>query len=518
MNYDPNKNKSMGYDPIPSTGNNTGYYMGQDSNLMNMMQTGGQATRGGAAFARAKQFQRDQERLDEAAEKEGRRQKRGGLFGSIGGLLGGVAGAALAPLTGGLSIPVAAGIGSALGKGAGEFLGAGKATEVDTKGTVFAQDAFGDVEEAGRDFNQGILGRAGVAGLKTGFTAGLAPGGGIYGKLGSKVRGGLLDSGIGAYSSGVVPTDAGVVIPASAEAELLGDVAIPEFDSSLPYLSPARAEAELLGDVVVPEFDSSLTDYSNMVTQPTIDAYQDSLLDSISLGEDNRLLDAARTSLAAQRSAEGTSARMERLLDVLQNPNREPIVEVGDFLPVSNNAPVSDADFISRYLARLPRPRTNFEDGGEVQNYQYGGFTSEDVLESQGLQLSDEQKKLFQSFDPTQIQSTTQDLSQGLLGMTSGQGLSSQGGGFGAQQRNISQALDQSQQALQGQIESAQRDFESQTLGTAADLVSGGAEIEVSENIPQQPPENPGSLFEIQEGADGRMYRFTFNGWEYYSG
>ena len=430
MNYDPNKNKSMGYDPIPSTGNNTGYYMGQDSNLMNMMQTGGQATRGGAAFARALQFQKDQERLDEAAEKEGRRQKRGGLFGSIGGLLGGVAGAALAPLTGGLSIPVAAGIGSALGKGAGEFLGAGKATEVDTEGTVFAQDAFGDVEEAGRDFNQGILGRAGAAGLKTGFTAGLTPGGGIYGKAGK-------------FGEGLKA----------------GNLA-----GSVPVSDTALANIDTLS---APIFDTKGISQTANVFDP---------------------MTGSRIGALADRDF-FTEGGLKQTLERLNPPSLENTDLLSDYFGSLKDVPdyLSNADYS---MPLVDGGSLQFEDGGEVQNYQYGGFTSEDVLESQGLQLSDEQKKLFQSFDPTQIQRTTQDLSQGLLGMTSGQGLSSQGGGFGAQQRNISQALDQSQQALQGQIASAQRDFESQTLGTAADIVAGGGEIEEIVDPPEPPSYN----------------------------
>ena len=115
------------------------------------------------------------------------------MFGSIGGLAGGLIGAALAPVTGGASLAIASGLGTALGKGLGERFGAGKAVDYDSSGTVFAQQAFRDVDEASEDFNQGILERAGVAGLKAGLTAGLTPGGGIYGTARAKA-GGLRSS------------------------------------------------------------------------------------------------------------------------------------------------------------------------------------------------------------------------------------------------------------------------------------------------------------------------------------
>ena len=60
----------------------------------------------------------------EDQEKEKKKAEKSGLFGSIGGLGGGILGAALAPATGGLSVagPI---LGSALGSGAGSALGGG---------------------------------------------------------------------------------------------------------------------------------------------------------------------------------------------------------------------------------------------------------------------------------------------------------------------------------------------------------------------------------------------------------
>lgn len=167
--------------------NMMGFDMGKSGSLMEMMQTGGQPSRGAAMLARSRQRQSDIKKLEDQQRAEAKRQKRGGLFGSIGGLAGGLLGAALAPVTGGASLALASGLGTALGKGLGERFGAGKAVDYDSSGTVFAQQAFRDVDEASEDFNKGMLERAGVAGLKAGLTAGLSPGGGIYGKVGGKL-------------------------------------------------------------------------------------------------------------------------------------------------------------------------------------------------------------------------------------------------------------------------------------------------------------------------------------------
>ena len=176
--------------------NMMGFYTGKSGSLMEMMQTGGQPSRGAAMLAQARQRQSDIKKLEDQQRAEAERQKRGGLFGSIGGLAGGLLGAALAPVTGGASLAIASGLGTALGKGLGERFGAGKAVDYDSSGTVFAQQAFRDVDEASEDFNKGMLERAGVAGLKAGLTAGFSPGGGIYGKVGGKLNEPLM-AGIG---------------------------------------------------------------------------------------------------------------------------------------------------------------------------------------------------------------------------------------------------------------------------------------------------------------------------------
>ena len=147
MNY--KSHTSKGYTPKPSGPNMKGYYMGESSNLLNMMQVGGQATRGGAVLAQALQMQSDRDKLEKFQRQEAKRQKKGGLFGSIGGFAGGLLGGAI----GG---PAGAALGAGLFKGIGERVGAGKARDYDESGTVYMQDAFGDVDTASEDYSKGI--------------------------------------------------------------------------------------------------------------------------------------------------------------------------------------------------------------------------------------------------------------------------------------------------------------------------------------------------------------------------
>ena len=175
--------KSKGYIPLRSGPNRAGFYSGPKDNLLNMMQTGGVPdaykksfgkTSGGAEFARAMQRVSDAKTLKEYQKNEAERQKKGGILGSVfslgGGLLGGAIGG-----------PAGAAIGSGLGKGFGEKWGAGEAQDVDMTGTVYGQQSFRDIEDASEEYNKGILGRAAISGIQTGLTAGLSPGGGIYG-------------------------------------------------------------------------------------------------------------------------------------------------------------------------------------------------------------------------------------------------------------------------------------------------------------------------------------------------
>ena len=168
--------KLKGYLPMKSGPNMMGFDMGKSGSLMEMMQTGGQPSSGAAMLARSRQRQSDTKRLEEIQREEAERQKKGGFFGNL-------VGTGLALVGGAVAGPVGAGIGKAIGTGLGQKFGAGKPVDYDTGDTVFAQQAFRDVDEASEDFNQGILSRSILEGAKTGLTAGLTPGGGIYGSL-----------------------------------------------------------------------------------------------------------------------------------------------------------------------------------------------------------------------------------------------------------------------------------------------------------------------------------------------
>jgi len=176
--------KAKGFLPVKSGPNLTGFYMGNSPSLMDMMQTGGPATRGGAALAQALQQQSDIQKLEEFQKKEGKRQGKGRLFGSIAKTVGGLLGSTLGP--------VGAGIGAGLGQRIGEGLGAGKSRSYDASGTVFGQQAFRDVDEASKDYTKGLGQRALVGGLEAGIGAALSPEG-LFGKK-SPVRAAIADS------------------------------------------------------------------------------------------------------------------------------------------------------------------------------------------------------------------------------------------------------------------------------------------------------------------------------------
>ena len=130
---------------------------------------------------------------------EMQKQKRSGLFGSIGGLGGGLlASTALGALgftPAGIPLALAAGLGTGLGKAFGSKVGYEgewspgvmfrKAKSEKAKDMMYGKEAgLEDIERAGRDYTAGIDTAAGLSGLKAGLTAGFSPSGGIYGKAG----------------------------------------------------------------------------------------------------------------------------------------------------------------------------------------------------------------------------------------------------------------------------------------------------------------------------------------------
>jgi len=371
--------------------------MNNPNNLLNMMQTGGQAsTAGGAALARALQRQSDIRKLERQQRKEARRQKRGGFFGSLGSLAGGLLGVALAPLTGGSSLALtaaAAGLGAGLGKRAGEGIGAGRSKKYDSSGTVYGQQAFRDVNQASRDYTRSMGERALTTGLNTALSTYLSPGGGFFGTAGKK-----LSSGLG-ISTGVAPSAAPLA------STTLMDSLLPDISGANP-LPFGSASSVLQSDFIPAGYGAS------------------------------------------------TASNFS-----------------GGFPQIGYNQPLLNL----------------FEDGG-LAGYQDGGFTVSGILQQQGLDPTEDQLMQFQAFDPTQIQQAKTGAEQSLMSMTGGMGLSSVGGGFGAKQRAATSAIGAGQDMIGDVTEQAQKAFESQTLGTVADLINQEVEFSKTSDDPGSDP------------------------------
>jgi len=394
--------------------------MNNPNNLLNMMQTGGQASSaGGTSLIRALQRRSDMKKLERQQKKEARRQKRGGLFGSLGSIAGGLLGAALAPATGGASLALFSGLGSAAGKRVGEGLGAGKSKSYDSSGTVYGQQSFKDLDQASSDYTRGMGERALVSGLQTALTAGLSPSGGIYGKVGGKLRT-LPGSGsaVGAVTSSAIPT-------ASTKGLEAMESFLSQVDTSgNPVPLPFGSKPNFVG--------------SSFLTSPNLSTASTASTDSY-----------------------------------------------------------FDPSSLSPYLS-------NYEDGG-LAAYQTGGFTASSILKQQGLDPTQDQLMQFQAFDPTQIQQAKTGAEQSLMSMTGGMGLSSAGGGFGAKQRAATSAIGAGQDLIGDTTEQAQRSFESQTLGTAADLIN--QEVEFKELAANQ--QDFGQLYGVDTNNEEDMLRLN---------
>jgi len=154
--------------------NMTGYYMG-DKQSTPGMQTGGQAM-----IRRSQQMFDDEQAFRKAERQEGKRQRKKSGWGKFGSLAGGLIGAALAPVTGGASLALASGLGSYAGSRLGGL--AGGKPKSGGKGTMFFQDKFGDLAEAGRAFDKQEKDQALTSALMTGLTAGFNPAS-MYGKV-----------------------------------------------------------------------------------------------------------------------------------------------------------------------------------------------------------------------------------------------------------------------------------------------------------------------------------------------
>ena len=453
--------QSKGFMPTKSGPNLSGFYMGNSSNLMQMYQTGGQASRGAAMLAQAQQRQSDTRKLEDQQRAEGKRQKRGGLFGSLGGLGGGLLGsAALGALglgTGGLGLALAAGLGTALGRGVGERIGAGKAVDYDSSGTVYGQQSFRDMDEASEDFNKGILGRAGVAGLKAAATAGLTPGGGIYGKAKSF---GIRNMPKQAFQ-GVAPvaTDVQNIVSTPMSADL-------------PSAIPGTEEAYLQS--------LSAMDASNVDSlSGLIGGAQDSAEALASRSQGLEFLGESAMGAPLDPITFGGSSGIDAsdtdLLGLLYRSQQGPS-ESG--VGYNRNALLNELYSASPYQANVFASK---QDGGLIE-YQYGGGVGgiQSILQDAGMSVNSEQLALFEQFDPTSLNRLAEGLQDSLLSGTQQAQQQQAGMGF-AGSGAVQQAQAQQREGAMDQLGSAQaqaaRDFESQTLGQAASMISEGAEF-----------------------------------------
>jgi len=491
--------------------------MNNPNNLFNMMQTGGlTSTAGGTALARALQMQSDREKLEKQQRAEAKRQKRGGLFGSIGSLAGGLLGAALTPFTGGASLALASGLGAGLGRRVGEGLGAGKSRKYDREGTVFGQQAFRDVEQASRDYTRGMGERALVSGLQAATSAYFNPTG-MYGKVQGKLR---------------KPTGFDVnpafSMPSSYGSELAGDIDMTASNAEMASLLEEQVRdtpEELMGIVnrsnqlpfrqssnkINPEEFFNPDTIKNYFESKPLISYMDTekfAQPSLPKGSllrrtRNTLSDIKNLGLARTLGIGGKS--------FAEDVTRQGILDNAGLLmgqDIDEFAFLDDVQEQPNMQASLLGLRDKVNQYNSPLGFQDGGYTAKAILQEAGFAPSEEQLGLFQQFDPGEIERAKERTEQSLLSMTGGMGLSSMGGGFGARQRAATSAIGRGEDLIGDTIEQSQRDFESQTLGTMADLIASGAEFDKDYSYRTNVPTDNPSWSPPPMPSEGATYNF----------
>ena len=241
--------KSQGYKPKMS-GSNTMYYTGGSGSLLGMMQDGGASPAALARFRRAKQYNKDMERLKALAAQEARKREKASKWGKIGRTLGGF-------------IP---GLGGVIGRTVGDYIGTSKGyggeLDVDTTGTVYGQKGFKALSDSSKEFlgddksfklpGFGLL--LGDIKYKSGIGEDVAL------RTGQELLEGAKFA-----SNFIMP---GASLPIAAVTKGYD----PSFDLSKPSNALPMETEGLLGDVAVPEFDSSLNAFggSGTVSTPLI--------------------------------------------------------------------------------------------------------------------------------------------------------------------------------------------------------------------------------------------------------
>ena len=140
-------------------------YGGGMAGKSNNYQLGGRV----ASAKRRRDYQGERRELLGKQEEANRRKKRSGTLGSIGSILGGIAGAALAPVTGGASLALATGLGAGLGRAAGEST----YKREDFGGGKYAQETRGELGRGEDEYRRSIGERALVTGLQSAVMPGM---------------------------------------------------------------------------------------------------------------------------------------------------------------------------------------------------------------------------------------------------------------------------------------------------------------------------------------------------------
>jgi len=464
--------------------------MNNPNNLFNMMQTGGlTSTAGGTALARVLQAQKDRERLERQRRIEAKRQKKGSTFGSIGRLAGGLLGAALAPITGGASLAIGAGLGAGLGTRIGEGLGAGKTKKYDKSGTVFYQQELKDVQQASRDYTRDMGRRALGAGLNTAASVYFNPSS-MY-KESNPFRKGYLARtfGIGgdAYASKVTEQ-------ALADNPFLR----PEFEdvfdpSDVGMLSEYSDNLQIKRQPI-----SKFKPNVNMPSKNLIGMVKDFASKNLYSNRGNEIKRglARLYGMGGDEFATRTTARGLMDNPFLQLEEADSLYDLyeTDSSPSVQDAMMALSDKVNQYNSPL--------------GFQDGGYTAERILQEAGFEPTEEQLGMFQQFDPGEIERAKERTEQGLLSMTGGMGLSSLGGGFGARQRAATSAIGAGRDLIGETAEQAQRDFESQTLGTMADLFASGVEFDKDYSYRTNVPTDNPSWSPPPMPSEGATYNF----------
>ncbi len=219
--------------------------------------------------------------LDDINKKSG----KSSFWGSVLGLGGSVAlpflGAALGIGTGGLAVPLLAGAGAGIGSYLGKKKGYGKDVSIDENmrygGSDFLGQAGLDKQVAGQDtFTGNFLRDAAIAAGTAALTAGLTPGGGIYGKSASLGKG--LSGQIGnvgtALASSTAPLATDAVTSEIANRALTSQAFQPNFISNVKGIAgnvaPVIANRALTSQAFQPISNISFGDASRVANNSNL--------------------------------------------------------------------------------------------------------------------------------------------------------------------------------------------------------------------------------------------------------